>query len=47
MRLEKLYLTDIVESAQAIQRFLQGESFEEFEQNEMLNSAASKINRHW
>lgn len=39
MRHEKLYLTDIVEAAQAIERFIMGESFEEFEQNEMMNSA--------
>ncbi|HVN14724.1 MAG TPA: HepT-like ribonuclease domain-containing protein [Anaerolineales bacterium] len=39
MRPEKLYLTDIVEAAQAIERFIMGESFEEFERNEMMNSA--------
>ena len=39
MRPEKLYLTDIVEAAQSIARFVQGESFDEFEQNEMMNSA--------
>lgn len=39
MRHEKLYLTDIVEAAQAIERFLTGQDFDEFEQNEMLNSA--------
>ncbi len=39
MRPEKLYLVDIVEAAQAIERFLQGQDFDEFEQNEMLNSA--------
>jgi uncharacterized protein with HEPN domain len=39
MRHEKLYLTDIVEAAQAIERFITGEDFEEFEQNEMMNSA--------
>lgn len=39
MRHEKLYLTDIVEAAQAIERFLMGQDFNEFEQNEMLNSA--------
>ena len=39
MRPEKLYLTDIVEAAQAIERFLMGQDFNEFEQNEMLNSA--------
>jgi uncharacterized protein with HEPN domain len=39
MRPEKLYLTDIVEAAQAIERFIMGESFEAFEQNEMMNSA--------
>lgn len=39
MRHEKLYLTDIVEAAQAIDRFITGEDFDEFEQNEMMNSA--------
>jgi len=39
MRPEKLYLTDIVEAAQAIERFVLGQDFEEFEQNEMMNSA--------
>jgi len=39
MRPEKLYLTDIVEAAQAIDRFVMGESYYEFEQNEMMNSA--------
>jgi uncharacterized protein with HEPN domain len=39
MRHEKLYLTDIVEAAQAIERFIMGEGFDEFEQNEMMNSA--------
>jgi len=39
MRHEKLYLADIVEAAQAIERFLMGQDFDEFEQNEMLNSA--------
>ena len=39
MRPEKLYLTDIVEAAQSIARFVQGEGFDEFEQNEMMNSA--------
>ena len=39
MRHEKLYLTDIVEAAQAIERFITGEDFEDFEQNEMMNSA--------
>lgn len=39
MRLEKLYLTDIVEAAQAIDRFVMGEDYNEFEQNEMMNSA--------
>jgi uncharacterized protein with HEPN domain len=39
MRHEKLYLTDIVEAAQAIERFITGEVFEQFEQNEMMNSA--------
>jgi uncharacterized protein with HEPN domain len=39
MRPEKLYLVDIVEAAQAIERFLKGADFDEFERNEMLNSA--------
>lgn len=39
MRPEKLYLTDIVEAAQSIARFVMGESFDEFERNEMMNSA--------
>ena len=39
MRPEKLYLTDFVEAAQSIARFVMGESFDEFEQNEMMNSA--------
>lgn len=39
MRPEKLYLTDIVEAAQSIARFVMGEIFDEFEQNEMMNSA--------
>jgi uncharacterized protein with HEPN domain len=39
MRPEKLYLTDIVEAAQAIARFVMGESYYEFEQNEMMSSA--------
>jgi len=39
MRSEKLYLSDILEAAQAIERFLKGHDFDEFEHNEMLNSA--------
>ena len=39
MRPEKLYLVDMVEAAQAIERFLMGQDFNEFEQNDMLNSA--------
>jgi len=39
MRPEKLYLTDIVEAAQSIERFIAGEDFDEFEHNEMMNSA--------
>jgi len=39
MRHEKLYLTDIVEAARAIEKFIMGEDFNEFEQNEMMNSA--------
>ena len=33
MRPEKLYLTDIVEAANSIEKFLMGQDFEEFEQN--------------
>jgi uncharacterized protein with HEPN domain len=40
MRPEKLYLTDIVEAAEAISRFVMGETYYGFEQNEMMNSAA-------
>ena len=36
---EKLYLTDIVDAARAIEKFIRGEDFNEFEQNEMMNSA--------
>ncbi|MFH1908307.1 MAG: HepT-like ribonuclease domain-containing protein [Chloroflexota bacterium] len=39
MRPEKLYLTDIVEAARAIEKFIMGEDFNEFEQNEMMSSA--------
>ena len=39
MRPEKLYLTDIAEAAQSIERFLKGRDFHEFERNEMMNSA--------
>jgi uncharacterized protein with HEPN domain len=39
MRHEKLYLTDIVEAAQAIEKFIMGKDFDDFEQNEMMNSA--------
>ena len=39
MRHEKLYLTDIVDAARAIEKFIMGEDFNEFEQNEMMNSA--------
>jgi uncharacterized protein with HEPN domain len=39
MRPEKLYLTDIVEAAQSIAKFVQGAGLDEFEQNEMMNSA--------
>lgn len=39
MRPEKLYLTDIVEAAQSIEKFLMGQDFSEFEQNEMMHSA--------
>jgi uncharacterized protein with HEPN domain len=39
MRPEKLYLTDIVAAAQSIEKFLTDQDFEEFERNEMMNSA--------
>lgn len=39
MRPEKLYLTDIVDAAQSIKKFLMGQDFDEFEQNEMMHSA--------
>jgi uncharacterized protein with HEPN domain len=39
MRPEKLYLTDIVEAARAIEKFIMGVDFNEFKQNEMMNSA--------
>jgi len=48
MRPEKLYLTDIVGAARAIEKFIMGENFNEFEQNEMMNSAVlQKIDRDW
>ena len=39
MRPEKLYLTDILEAAQAITKFCQPVRFEQFEGNDMLRSA--------
>jgi uncharacterized protein with HEPN domain len=39
MRREKLYLTDIVEAADAIRNFLQGVSREHFIGNDLLRSA--------
>ena len=39
MRPESLYLTDIVESADSIQRFVAGVSEEDFEENELIHSA--------
>ena len=39
MRHEKLYLTDIVEAARAIENFIRGADIKEFEENEMMNSA--------
>lgn len=39
MRPEKLYLTDMVEAARSIGNFLAGRDFDEFQQNEILNSA--------
>jgi len=39
MRPEKLYLTDIVEAAHSLAKFVQGANLGEFEKNEMMNSA--------
>jgi uncharacterized protein with HEPN domain len=39
MRHEKLYLTDIVDAARAIEKFIKDVGFDDFEQNEMMNSA--------
>ena len=39
MRPEKLYLTDIVDAADSIEKFLMGQDFNEFERNEMMHSA--------
>jgi len=39
MRPEKLYLTDIVDAANSIEKFLMGQDFNEFEQNDMMRSA--------
>lgn len=39
MRPEKLYLTDIVEAAHSLAKFVQGANLSEFEKNEMMNSA--------
>jgi uncharacterized protein with HEPN domain len=39
MRPEKLYLTDIVEAADAIQRFCQSRKYEDFLYDEMCQSA--------
>jgi uncharacterized protein with HEPN domain len=39
MRPEKLYLTDIVDASKSIEKFLIGQDFSEFEQNEMMHSA--------
>ena len=39
MRPEKLYLTDIVQAANSIDKSLKGVDFKEFEQNEMMSSA--------
>jgi len=39
MRPEKLYLTDIVDAANSIEKFLMGQDFNEFEQNDMMHSA--------
>lgn len=48
MRPEKLCLTDIVDAAHSLAGFMQDTDFDEFEQNEMMNSrCASKIDGHW
>jgi uncharacterized protein with HEPN domain len=39
MRHEKLYLTDIVDAARSIGKFLKGVGFDEFKGNDMMNSA--------
>ena len=39
MRPEILYLTDIVDAADSIEKFLMGQDFNEFERNEMMHSA--------
>lgn len=39
MRPEKLYLTDIVNAARSIEQFCTGVNFEQFEQEDMRNSA--------
>jgi uncharacterized protein with HEPN domain len=39
MRPEKLYLTDIVEAADAIQRFCRGRNYDDFLYDEMCQSA--------
>jgi uncharacterized protein with HEPN domain len=39
MRPEKLYLTDIVNAARSIEQFCAGVNFEQFEQEDMRNSA--------
>jgi len=39
MRSEKLYLTDIVEAADAIERFVAGVEIDEFKQDDMRQSA--------
>ncbi len=39
MRSEKLYLTDIVEAAEAINRFLAGVEYDDFVNDEMRQSA--------
>jgi len=39
MRPEKLYITDIVEAARSIEKFIKGADLDEFEENEMMNSA--------
>jgi uncharacterized protein with HEPN domain len=47
MRHESLYLTDIVEAADHIAEFIAGADFQEFQNSELLRSAApGTVRRH-